>query len=260
MNIRISNLFRISDFVLRVCCVAGIILMTTTQSYAKGELDRAYKSYLLGDFNSSLMELKEGLHRTEGDEVLYLAGMNYLKLGDYESARDYFRRLINDFNGKKFYQVAQIKYADTYFLEANYKQAQAVYSSILEKNTVPDFLPRVYLRLAQIAAKFGKWDQEAKYIKKIKKDYSQSVEEYYADILASRGYFFTVQVGAFSEKINAYELMQKLSKKYPAYWAQEDIDQVSLYKVRVGKYQDRSDAVEIYHELVGEGYPARIFP
>ncbi len=234
--------------------------MTATQSYAKDSLDRAYKSYILGDFNSSLMELKEGLHQAQGDQVLYLAGLNYLELGDYEAARDYFRRIIKNFKGKEFYQPAQIKYADTYFLETNYKQAYVVYSSILGKKSAPDFSPRIYLRLAQISAKFGKWNKEEEYIKKIKNDHPGSVEEYYADLLANRGYFFTIQVGAFSEKINAYELMQKLSQKYPAYWVEEDVDQVSLYKVRVGKFENRSDAVEVYHQLIQEGYPARIFP
>ncbi|MBN2484293.1 MAG: tetratricopeptide repeat protein [Candidatus Omnitrophica bacterium] len=240
--------------------MAIISVTLTVKSYAKDSLDRAYKSYILGDFNTSLVELKEGVHYAGGDEMLYLAGMDYLELGDYEGAREYFRRVINNFKDNLFYQPAQIKYADTYFLETNYTQAQIVYASILEKNSAPDYLPRVYLRLAQVSAKLGQWEEEKKYIKKIRKEFPGSVEEYYVDILENRGYFFTIQVGAFSEKVNAYELMQKLEDKYPAYWVEEEGDEVSLYKVRVGKYQDRADAVKVYHALVEDGYPARIFP
>jgi outer membrane protein assembly factor BamD (BamD/ComL family) len=240
--------------------VIFVFCLTSKLGLGNDSLDGAYKSYLLGDYSNSLCESLGTSGRRGSDEALYLSGMSYLKLGNYPKARNCFRNIIKSFRNSKFYQTSLVKLGDAYFLEGDFKKAGTLYKTILKKNIVEDYKPLVYLRLAQIAAKQGKWGREKKYIRIIKDKYPYSIERDYANILETRGYFFTIQVGAFSHKNNAYNLLKELKSKYPAYLAKEKLDSLILYKVRIGKFRKRKYAEKVYHSLIEEGYPARIYP
>lgn len=252
---RISN-FRLAGFILLVT----LLYTTAVTGRCNDSLDRAQKLYLLGEYDSSISELIGREHSHFSDEESYLLGMNYLKLGEYAQARDYFRKLMKSFKDSELLEEAFVKLGEAYFLEGDYRKAESVYTSILEKYSNRKFKPVLYLRLAQIAAKEGEWDQEKKYIQKIKDEYPYSEERKYADMLAERGYFFTIQVGAFSQKSNAKGVVEELEPRFPAYMVKEKVSGTVLYKVRVGKYQKRREAEEVHSLLVDKGYPARIYP
>jgi tetratricopeptide (TPR) repeat protein len=229
-------------------------------SKASDALDRAYESYLLGDYHNSLFEGLDVSSDPKADEALYLSGMSYFKLGRYPEARNCFRKIIKSFRRSKFYKPSLVKLGDVYFLEGSYKRARSVYRAILNENLAKEYKPLVYLRLAQIAAKLGEWSQEKKYIRIIKNEYPHSIEREYADILEDRGYFFTIQVGAFSYKNNALALREELEARYPVYLVKEKLGDLVLYKVRVGKFKSRKQVEAIQRSLIEEGYPARIYP
>jgi len=236
---------------LVLCAVIGIAWADS--------LDRAKKLYLLGEYDNSICELRSSQGMFTKEE-LYLMGMNYLKVGDYPQARKYFRSILKKYKQTDLYEQAMVKLGDAFFLEGNYDKAENLYENMLEKYSRTRFKPLLYLRLAQISSKDGHWDREKKYIRKIKKDFSQSTERKYADILDDRGYFFTIQVGAFSRKDNAENLAAELKPDFDSYLAREKLGEDFLYKVRVGKYQQRGPAEQDYRKLIDLGLPARIYP
>jgi len=191
---------------------------------------------------------------------IYLSGLCYLKLRKYTKARNIFREVIKRYPHSKYAVISLIKLGDAYLLEGKYTEAKVAYKSALEKKRVEGFLPLVYLRLAQVFAKEGNWQKEKEFIDRIKHEYPNSIEKELAQALEKRGFFFTIQVGAFVNFKNAYSLLKELKKRYPAYLVKEKKGKIVFYKVRVGKFKKRKEAQRIYKKLIEEGYPACFYP
>ncbi|MDD5583987.1 MAG: SPOR domain-containing protein [Candidatus Omnitrophica bacterium] len=220
-------------------------------------LDGAYKDYINGDYEEALTK---AVNVRQNDESLYFLGLAYIKMENYPQAREYLLKLTRNFPRSPYHEQGLIKLGDTYMLEGNTKQAQALYEDIEKKQSNFDGMPLVYLRLSQIAAKEGRWDDNKKYTTLLKERYPGSIE---ANILGPAQevcYFFSIQVGAFSKKKNAEELEAELKKNYAAYIAEEKNGGYALYKVRVGKFTDRKEAESMRVKLAKQGYPARIYP
>lgn len=76
-----------------------------------------------------------------------------------------------------------------------------------------------------------------------------------ADIKATSGGSYTVQVAAVSKKEDADNLVSALSKKqYPVYVSTAPGD--ALFHVQVGPFSDPKDAETMRAKLAGEGYDA----
>jgi rare lipoprotein A len=70
---------------------------------------------------------------------------------------------------------------------------------------------------------------------------------------------FAIQVGSFSEGINAIRLKKALNLKYGNVYIQEvDIKGSTYYRVRVGNYDALPDAVLAAEQLGQEGYPVKV--
>jgi rare lipoprotein A len=68
---------------------------------------------------------------------------------------------------------------------------------------------------------------------------------------------FAIQVGSFTENINAIRLKTGLRLKYPNVYIQEaEVKGETYYRVRVGNYQDYKSALSAAEQLGQEGYPA----
>ena len=237
-----------------------ILLVVPSLLYGKDSLDRAKRAYLLRNNTQSIYYARQSLLESFNDEALYFLGLNYLKLGDYRKARDLFRKVIENFETSPFYQVSLVKFADTYFLENKWDRAEKLYNHILRESLALDYKPLIYLRLAQISAKIGKWGKKKEYLKIISTRYPHTIEKKYAQILQKRGDFFTIQVGAFASKRNALQIMRDLKSKYSVYLVEEREKNLIFYKVRVGRFGDKEAASRVYRSLVEEGYAAQIYP
>jgi tetratricopeptide (TPR) repeat protein len=242
---------------MRIFSLTLILMSFFIASSAAVSLNDAYKDYLGGDYEEALT--KAHILR-ETDEVLYFLGLSYTKIGNYPQARECFNKLIKNFPRSELYGLSLVKFADTHFLEGNLSRAKALYEEIEKKYPSFDYLPLVYLRLAQIASREGRWEEHKRYSAMIKSKYPDSVEIKFLNILEENINFFTVQVGAFSEKKNAFELKDELQKNYSVYIVEEQKVSYTLYKVRVGKFRDRKEAQEVSYRLIKEGYPTRIYP
>ena len=68
---------------------------------------------------------------------------------------------------------------------------------------------------------------------------------------------FAIQVGAFTESINAIQLKVALRLKYANVYVQEtEVNGENYYRVRVGNYQDYNTALSVAEKLGQEGYQA----
>ena len=68
---------------------------------------------------------------------------------------------------------------------------------------------------------------------------------------------FAIQVGAFTENINAIQLKDALKLKYHNVYIQEaELKGVTYYRVRVGNYGDYKSALAVAEQLGQEGYQA----
>ncbi|MFH1503879.1 MAG: tetratricopeptide repeat protein [Candidatus Omnitrophota bacterium] len=233
-----------------------ILTFLPLSAYAHSLTD-AQQDYLLGDYVEALSKAR-GVRVS--DESLYFLGLANIKLGHYVKARDCLRKLITRFPNSGLWAQGAVKLADSYFLEKNYLKAEKIYKEIMKESFSLNIMSIVYLRLAQVAGKQGNWEERNKYLELIKKEYPQSLEMKFVDTLEDYGDFFTVQVGAFSEKNNALSIVNDLADKYKPYIVEEAKSGYPIYKVRVGRYKRLYQAREVYLELKDQGYPARIYP
>jgi rare lipoprotein A len=71
----------------------------------------------------------------------------------------------------------------------------------------------------------------------------------------SSGGPYTVQVGAFTEMDSAARLKSALELKYnDVYIIEATVNEVTFYRVRIGKFQSKKEAFSLAKTLAGEGY------
>ncbi len=255
--------FRISNFGFRILTLVWLLVFYPLSFILYPLNGMAYslmdvqQEYLQGNYEAAIEKARS---LPEAPPTLYFLGLAYTKVQDYPRARYFLRKLAGRFPGSDLYEAGLIKLADTYFLEKDYPNAKKIYQKIIEKRPSLNDKALIYLRLAQIASREGQWSQKRKYLKTIKDNYSRSPEMKYVKVLEGWGDFFTVQVGAFSDKQNAQALCAELKNAYPAYLSEDKSESYPVYKVRVGKYNDRATAEKVSRQLLEEGYPARIYP
>lgn len=222
-------------------------------------LNDAYKHYLSGNYPEAIAKAKR---MGDSNDVLYFLAITNIKTGQYEEARFYLRKLLRQSDDASWKQMALLKLVDSYFLEENYVKAKPLYEEIKDTYPLSSYLPVVYLRLAQIAAKQGLWDDKRKYLKILREKYPQSGELRFAPVLDRYDDFFTVQLGVFSERQNAVALKEELrDKKYDnVYVDEEKTDNQLIYKVKLGKFKQRRDAENLLSQVSEQGYSARIYP
>ena len=75
--------------------------------------------------------------------------------------------------------------------------------------------------------------------------------------ISGKSGLFAIQVGAFTENINAIQLKLALRLKYSNVYIQEaEVNGITYYRVRVGDYKDYNTALSVAEELGQEGYQA----
>ena len=243
----------------KIVLVAVFCLLTTifnSKIYALSLTD-AQKDYLLENYEGAVSKAKR---LRETDKVLFFIGLAHIKLGDYERARVYLRQLIRKFPDSPLYSFGLVKIADTYFFEKDRENAKKLYLEAQKRCPGLDSEPLVLLRLAQIASRKGEWSEMKKYIANLKRKYPNSPENKFSKVLESYDNFFTIQIGAFSEKGNALSLRETLKNDYQVYIVEEKNKNFTIHKVRVGKFKKRYDVEKTAAQLRNQGYPAKIYP
>jgi len=234
----------------------AVYLLSPFSAYSLS-IDDVHKDYILGNYDQAI---RGAQNLKETDKTLYFLGLAYIKNGSYSKARIFLRKLVRRFPRSRLYSRGLVKLADTYFLQKDYENAAELYKEIKIRNSRSNNMPLVLLRLTQIASHQGDWEKKNEYIQYMKEKYPVCLEMKFIKILEGYGDFFTIQIGAFNEKKNAFCLCDDLSKKYKTYIEKEQRDSRIIYKVRAGKWKNRYEAQKIAAQLLDEGYPARICP
>ena len=172
-----------------------------------------------------------GRHRAAIEcKAYYLLGTCLLKEGRYDEARKNFDIILQRFPRSKFCDDASLSVANSYLLEGDYNQASLKYGQFLR-----DFTRSELSSIARRQQKLCK--QGSPYV----------------------GFYFSVQLGCFSNKTNAEKLRDKLiNNGYQAYILELPGDE--LYHVRVGKLSSRSQAESLEQRLKAAGYSTKICP
>jgi len=233
-------------------------------------IDKAKVYFLEGDYKQAIAEgeklIAQYNHNPDADELYYILGLSYLKDGNYLRASDIFEIILNEFKNNKFHEQAKLGLGDTYFLRNDFVKAQGIYKDLINSNPATSLKPIAYYRLSQGGFKMGNIEQGKEYMDKLNLEFPMNLEsKLNKDICflpdAASEPYYTIQVGSFSNAVNAKNLTQKLTQNdYPAYIAKVSLGGKTSYRVRVGKLRSRQEAENLEKRLTQEGYPTKICP
>lgn len=235
-------------------------------------LERIKIYFLQGDYKSAITEGEKIIAATGQshglDELYYILGLSYLKDGNFLRASDIFEIILKEFGDSRFKEEAKLALSDTYFLSSDFNKAQDCLLELLKANPHTKLKAEIYYRLSQIGFKKGDTGQGKEYLEKLRQEFPLNTELraskdiYYILPDSPSTFYYTVQVGSFSNSSNARNLTERLVQKgYPAY-----IEEIGLkggeksYRVRVGKFSTRIEAASLENKLSQEGYPTKIYP
>jgi tetratricopeptide (TPR) repeat protein len=249
-----------------ICALSFGLIMN---AYALN-LDKLKIHLLNQDYKSAILEgekiLANSSRSSESDELYYYLGLSYLKDDNYLRASDIFEIILNEFKDSKFKQEACLGLGDTYLLRQDFANAKLCYGQIIKDSPNTKLKPEVYNRFIQVGFKSGDTQLAKEYSDKLKQEFPLVQAAMFNKELCSlstleSGFFYTVQIGAFSNANNARSLVNKLTQKgYPAYIEEVSHDNKISYRVRVGKLRQRIEAVTLERKLSEEGYPTKICP
>jgi tetratricopeptide (TPR) repeat protein len=228
-------------------------------------LDSVKADFLQGNYRRVIFEAgpQSGHFSIQwADELEYLLGLSYLKEGRLDSAQECFRSIINN-PISKMREAALLSSADADMIRGKFKRPERVYRKILEDNPGTKFKASVLYRLSQLEALKGDKHRCEEYLSKLKREFPLSLDLRQAKgfpvmtELAKQADEFSVQVGFFANISNAVNLKNKLlAADYPAYIEGGS----SGYRVKVGKFKERGDALTAENRLSRQGYPTKIVP
>lgn len=267
LEIRISDLFRISCLVLRISFFYCLFIHNVFAL----NLDKIKEYFISGDYKAAISEGEKILADTGNtssalDELYYFLGLSYMKTSNYLRAADIFEIIGSEFKKSPLRGETTLALGDTFFLRGDYDKAEKKYQDLLANNQAIRLRPAVYYRLSRCAAKLSKPQAEQGYLVKLKQEFPLNLEsrvenEKCAITAIDSNSEYTVQVGYFSNNTNAGNLFSELTKKgYPAYIEKNDISGKQVYRVKVGQSVARREAEALETKLSKDGYSTKICP
>lgn len=237
-------------------------------------LERVKIAYLQGNYHQAITEGEQalaGLSSGAGarSELYYLLGLSYSKSSELARAADYFEKAQKASGSSNAREAALLSLGDTYLLREDLPKAEEHYTAFINANAHSKLKAQAYHRLSQLCLRKGDTQKARQYIERLKKEFPFSSENdlsfnqcAISPQVFSLEIFYSVQVGSFSKEGNARNLAHKLvANGFPAYIEEgESKDAGKMYRVKVGKTRQRSEAVEFKEKLSQQGYPTKICP
>lgn len=166
------------------------------------------------------------------EDSLYLDAIRLLQDGQYAQARTKLTELERTASTQDLKAEAAAAIGDSYFEEGKIAEASRAYRGAIDNYSDNAQTPYLQQRLAELRPHAGA---------------SRSA--------VASGPVSTVQVGSFKRARNANVLIDKLKTKgYDAFLNKAD----RMYRVRVGHFSTRLEAVELAVRLRKDGYPTKI--
>ncbi|MFH1645305.1 MAG: SPOR domain-containing protein [Candidatus Omnitrophota bacterium] len=247
----------------KICTVfmAGIIVFCCSPVFAKNPADEAWASYMSGDYNRAITICKSASGSSMAlDRSCYLMGLSYLKLGKADTARDKFKTVLENCPTSDIRDSALLGLSDSYYVEGDFRLAECYYQGLIDDFPYSSTIASAYLRLGNAQLKLGKSKQAQKSFDNILKFFPLSPE--YEDArkhLSKKIEYFSVQLGAFSKRVNADALLSTVrAKGYNVFMEEGNDKGESIYRVKVGKFLSKEDAEAEAGKLKNSGYSVRI--
>lgn len=229
--------------------------------------------YLKGDYEQSLKDYQKLLEiypqSSYAPASRYWVGSMLLTQKKYDTARKEFEKVLENYPQSNYLDWAQAGIGNSYLKEGNYSLALTEYQKVIEDYPKSDILNLVYFNLGECYEKEGKEKEALEVYQKLIAECPDSLEAIGVQkrINALQKKFvpvegsYSVQVGAFSEKVRADGLAQRLRDKgYDAYIMTITIEGRRFHRVRVGRLATEAEAQELARKLKEEeNLPARIF-
>lgn len=262
-----ENLNKTIKAYLPACVFTFLFLAFTFIGYALN-LDSLKVNLFKGDYKAAIAEGEKLIAKDpHSEELYYLLGLAYLKDGNYLRASDIFEVMINEFSGARLKEEASLGLGDTYLLRDDFNQAREIYQGMLKRNPRSRLKTQIYYRLSEIGFKQGDVSQGRDYLAKLRENYPLAPEAKQSQDICplpknNFNFYYSVQIGSFSNPNNARNLAQKLTASgYPTYIEESSsVSGAKVYRVRVGKLKSRPEAEDLNKRLMQEGYPTRICP
>lgn len=264
-NIKYTNQKCKNIFIFLVCIFYFLYFIFCFSNAYALNLEKPKVYFLKGDYDMVILECEKILgnadYSKDLDELYYLLGLSYLKNGNFLRASDIFEIILKEFKESNFRDSALLGLGDAYFLKGDYNKAKVYYEELIKNFPQTKLQPAVYYRLSQTGFKMGDIQEAKIYLDKLKQDYPLNIETRLENDSTFLDLYYTVQVGSFSNDVNARNLMQKLKDRgYPAYIEEASSQGKIIYRVRVGKLKARQDAEALENKLKYEGYPTKLYP
>lgn len=271
-NSKYNHLFCVLRFrccVLFVICILSIVIYGNLYAL---DLDTLKTYFLNQDYKAAITEGERLIaladHSYNVDELYYILALSYLKDGNLLRASDIFEIILNEFKDSRFKDEAKLGLGDVYFLKGDFPKAKEYYQKVLDDNPDTKLKAQIYYRLSQVSFKQGELEQGNEYLNKLREEYPLNTELRMNKDLAvlppAKGeadFYYSVQVGVFSNEQNALNLRDKLTAAgYDTSIQEITLEEKKNYRVKVGKLKSRLEAVELEKKLSSEGYPTKIFP
>lgn len=196
------------------------------------------------------------------NEALYYKGLSRLRLERYRQARETFNLLIAEYPKEALRDKAYMGLMDSFYLEGQYPEAAKVAKKLLNKSPQSEFLSMIYLKAARANLKCARWQKARIYLRKIIRRFPDSLEAHRARQLLEEKQYFTVQVGAFINRMRAEDLVSELNEEGEYAYIVETVGSrgQKFYRVRVGKMTTLRKAQKLKSKLSKLGYPTLIYP
>ncbi|MFC1849949.1 tetratricopeptide repeat protein [candidate division CSSED10-310 bacterium] len=227
------------------------------------------------------------------EEALYLEGVAHFELGQYDQANQKFLLLILRYPQSSYVGQAQFGIAESYYHSRKFSDALAQFKLARKKLTNDLFIARTELRIASCHHQLDNVNRSIQHYQKVIDIYPQSPERKTAEaaIQSLKGKStvthkpdeiqetdtmpggsmtpgkppstkrvdpahtcgYTIQVGAFAQKQNAFDLLEALKiKGYDAYALTIERSNRVIYKIRIGTCLPKNEAKKISDKLLKE--------
>lgn len=206
--------------------------------------------------------LQTGQDKSKTHQGQYYLGLSLLQQSQPTQAREVFEKIQTGNPTADVLERAGLGIVDSWFMEGKYDTAKETVEQLLKDHPQSSQLSLMYLKLARAHLKMAHWKKASGYLEKIVKEFPESPEQHTARQLLEEKYFFAVQVGAYTERSLAQELVSELKNKGEYSYIVETTDALGnpLYRVRVGELALLTDAQKLRDKLTQSGYSAAIYP
>ena len=197
------------------------------------------------------------------DEAVYYRGRAYLKKGSHQAAAHDFEYARAQGKTSHIRALATIGLAETYFALERYSEAIYLYKTALAKYQSEIPADEALYRIGVGQQRLGNWQEASEAFTTLVKKYPSSDK---AKDAARRirlpGNFYSIQVGAFTNKSNADALASRLQQAgFEPLITTWDIEGQSWYYVRTGRFTKRTDAKVFENRLIAAGFvDTQVYP